>query len=767
MINKTGLQNCPAKSINSLIHLTVFLVISAFIFTAILAGSAAAAPLIKSIDITGNKKIEEATVRSKMKSIVGEPFSESTVQDDIKSIYSIGYFDDISVEIEQFEGGIKLIFTLQEKPTIVSIDFQGNEEFEAEKLKEKVTIASGAIANPQLIADNVEKIVSFYQSEGYWHARVIPVIREISEDAVALTFQVDEGKKVVIKDITFEGNSALSDKKIEKVMTTKEWWLFSFITSSGKYSKDALSADIERIRDLYNSKGYIYIVISEPEITLNPEKTKLFIKINISEGDQYKVGDVKFAGNTVFENSRLSAGLKTISGEIFDRSALRGDIDNIVELYMEKGYARADINPLIDVDKGKKTADITMAITEGAIFSIGRIEISGNKKTRDKVIRREMRLDEGETFNSKLLKRSYERITNLNFFESVNITPLPSVEESLIDLHVNVEEKLTGMLSVGGGYSSVDKFMVMGELTQANLFGKGLYLKFKAELSATRTNYNISLRDPWFMDQPISASMSLYNESFEYPDYDKKTTGGSIGFGKELSEYVAGNIVYNIESVEITNVVSRTSSLISDQIGTSITSSISPSIWRDTRDNYIDTTTGTRTALYTTVAGLGGDNYFVKGVIDSGRYFPLFWNTVFSLRGRLGYASGFNGKELPLYERFYVGGINTVRGLSFGEAGPRNPNGERIGGNKEVIFNAEFIFPLAKEAKLNGVAFFDAGRAFENNEKIYINDLRPTTGLGVRWTSPFGPIRLEWGYNIDPKPDESSSKIEFTMGGVY
>ncbi|MBI4827164.1 MAG: outer membrane protein assembly factor BamA [Nitrospirae bacterium] len=767
MINKTGLQNPPAKNINSLICLTVFLAISAFILAAILPGTTEAAPLIKSIDITGNRKIEEAAIRSKMKSLAGEPFSESTVHDDIKSIYSIGYFDDISVDIEQFEGGVKLIFTLKEKPAIASIDFQGNKEFDAEKLREKATIASGAIANPPLIADNVEKIVSFYQSEGYWHARVIPVIREISEDAVALTFQVEEGKKVVIKDINIEGNSALSDREIEKVMATKEWWLFSFITSSGKYSKDLLSVDIERIRELYNSKGYIYVVISEPEITLNPEKTKLFIKINISEGDQYRVGDVKFAGNAVFESSRLSAGLKTVSGEIFDRSALRTDIDNIVELYMEKGYARADINPLIDVDNGKKAANITMSITEGAVFSIGRIEISGNKKTRDKVIRREMRLDEGQTFNSRLLKRSYQRITNLDFFESVNITPLPRVDESLIDLHVKVEEKLTGMLSVGGGYSSVDKFMVMGEVTQANLFGKGLYLKLKAELSATRTNYNISLRDPWFMDKPVSASMSLYNESYEYPDYDKKTTGGSVGLGKELSEYVAGNIIYNFESVEITDVAEGASSLISDQKGKSITSSISPSIWKDTRDNYIDTTTGARTALYTTVAGLGGDNYFVKGIIDSGRYFPLFWDTVFSLRGRAGYASGFNEKELPIYERFYVGGINTVRGLSFGEAGPRNPNGERIGGNKEVIFNAEFIFPLAKEAKLKGVAFFDAGRAFENNEKIYINELRPTTGVGVRWTSPFGPIRLEWGYNLDKQIDESSSKIEFTMGGVF
>ncbi|MBI4844212.1 MAG: outer membrane protein assembly factor BamA [Nitrospirae bacterium] len=738
-----------------------------FLTVLIVPAPANAAPLVRDIVIQGGKKIEKATVYSKLKSSVGEPFLESLVQEDIKAIYGIGYFDDVKVEIEEFEGGVRLIYNLKEKPSIAGIDFQGNKEYDADKLKEKISITIGAIANPSLISENAGKLLSFYQSEGYWNASVVQIIKEISEDSVALTFQIDEGKKVAIKEIAIEGNNAIPAKKIKKVMATKESWLFSFITGSGIYSKDVLRGDIERIRDLYNSEGYIYAVVSEPEVALNEEKTKLFIKIPVSEGEQYRTGDVRFSGNSVFDAGELSAGLKTTSGEIFNRSSLREDIDAIIERYMEKGYARADINPIIDVNSDRKTANITMAVNEGDVFSIGRIEISGNTKTRDKVIRREMRLDEGDTYNSKLLKRSYQRINNLNFFENVSIAPLPRAAEPLIDLHVKVEEKLTGMLSVGGGYSSVDKFMVMGEITQANLFGKGLYLKLKAELSSVRTNYNISLRDPWFMDKPISASASLYNDTYEYPDYDKKSTGGSIGFGKELSEYVGGNIVYNLETVEITDVVEGASSLITDQEGTSTTSSISPSVWRDTRDNYLDPTTGSRIALNTTVAGLGGDNYFAKGVIDSGRYFPLFWDTVLSLRGRFGYASGFNGEELPLYERFYVGGINSVRGLSFGEAGPRNPNGERIGGNKELIFNAELIFPIAKEAKLKGVLFFDAGSAFENTENISVGKLRPTTGAGLRWNSPFGPIRLEWGFNLDQKPDETSSKIEFTMGGVF
>ncbi len=729
--------------------------------------AAGTSPIVKLVEIRGNRKISDDTIYSKIESKTGTPFSRNTVRDDIKRLYAIGYFDDVRVEIEPFEGGVKLIFNLVEKPTIVSLDFQGNKEIETKKLKEKITITSGAIANLSLITDNVGKIVSYYQSEGYWLVNVVPVIREISEDAVALTFRIEEGPKVVIKDITIEGNKAISAKKIKKVMKTRERWLFSFITGSGIYKKEQIRQDMEKIRDLYHNNGYIYAAVSEPEITLSPDRKKLSLTISISEGDQYKVGELKVSGNTVFTGSELLKHMKIAPGRVFDRSALRADIDRIIDLYMERGYARADINPLITVNAEKKTVNITLSIREGGIYRIGRINISGNTKTRDKVIRREMRLDEGDIFNKKLLKRSYQRINNLNYFESVDITPVPRVDEHLIDMDIKVKEKTTGMLSIGGGYSTIDKFMVMGEITQANLFGKGLRLRLKAELSSRRKNYNIALQDPWFMDKPISASFSIYNESFEFLDYDKRSTGGSIGFGKELTEYIGGRISYRLEKVDITNIAENASSRIREQEGEKVTSSISPAIWKDTRDSFLDPTTGSRNALYTTVAGLGGDNYFVKGLFDSIWYFPVIRDTTFSIRGRFGYAAGFAGRELPLYERFYVGGINTVRGLGFGEGGPRNEQDEKIGGNKELIFNSEYIIPVAKDIGLKGVLFFDYGASFDKRDNISLSDMRSTAGFGFRWMSPFGPIRLEWGYNLYPREGENSNRLEFTMGGVF
>lgn len=767
LIKSIARAGCLDNLENKRYIFTALILVISFVFLCTQIVFAETGPQIKLIELTGNKKIGDATIISKIRSSVGTPFSKNAVQEDIKRLYRIGYFDDIRVEIDTFEGGVKLIFVFIEKPTIVSLDFQGNSEYETKDLKEKITLTSGAIANLSLITDNVRKIIAYYHSEGYWLVKVTPVLREISDNAVALTFQVDEGPKVVIKKIEIEGNDALSAKQIKKAMQTRKRWLFSFITGSGIYIKEQLKEDVERIKQLYHNNGYIYVAVSEPKIVLDPDRKKLTLFISISEGDQYRIGELKVTGNTAISGPEILGSIKSAPGLIFDRGALRDDISGTIDLYMEKGYAMADINPIVDVKAEEKIANITLSVTEGGIYKIGRIDISGNTKTRDKVIRREMRLDEGEIFNKKLIKRSYQRINNLNFFEKVDLTPMPRTEEKVIDLNVDIKEKMTGMLSLGGGYSSIDKFMVMGEITQTNLFGKGLYLKLRADLSSRRTNYNLSLSDPWFMDKPISASVSIYNEVLEFPEYDKKATGGAVGFGKEFSEYVGGKIVYSLEYVEITDVLDSASSIVKDQEGEKITSSISPSIWKDTRDSYIDPTTGSRYALYTTIAGLGGDNYFVKTVADSIWYQPAIWNTTFSIRGRLGYATGFNDEKLPLYERFYVGGISTIRGLGFGEGGPRNENGEKKGGNYEAILNTELIFPLLEDIKLKGVLFFDYGGAFDEDDDIGLSDMRRTAGFGVRWLSPFGPLRLEWGFNLDPRFDENDNKIEFSMGGVF
>ncbi|MEW6571728.1 MAG: outer membrane protein assembly factor BamA [Nitrospirota bacterium] len=745
--------------------LLVITVLSLTLFCKILHSYSQELPIINSIEIQGLKRIEESAVKSKIAQQVGEPLSQDKTNEDIKNIFKMGYFDDVRAEIEPFEGGVKLIYIVKEKPTIIKIDFQGNEEFDDSKLKEQLTITTGAIADVVLIQENANKLRTFYEEEGHYLSRIVPVIKKISENEVSLTYQIEEGPKVKIKKINIEGNKAISDGKIKRAIQTKEWWFFSFITSSGYYKKDNMESDIDRIRDLYLNNGYIQVAVGEPQIKLTEDQTRMIITIPLSEGEQFLVSSTEISGNTVYGTEEIKKRVTMTPGKPFSKATLRKDIISISELYSENGYALITVTPDLIPDQENKSVKVILNIDEGDRYRIGRIEISGNTKTRDKVIRREVRLDEGDIFNSALIKRSYERINNLNFFETVELAPKPRPEEKLVDLEVKVKERPTGFFSIGGGYSSVERFIAMVELTQGNLFGRGQYIKLRGELGGRTSYYDITFRDPWFLDRPITFSTSLYNVTREYIEYEKKATGFSISFGKRFSDYWWSNVEYNFEDAEIFNVSEEAPRIIREQEGTSVTSSITPSLVRDSRDNFIDPSRGSRNSIYVTYAGIGGTNNFVKGEIDSAWYLPIK-STTLMLRGRFGYATGIGDDELPLYERFYVGGIYTVRGLGFGEAGPRDEEtGDVIGGTEELIFNMDYIFPLISSIRLKGVAFFDAGNSYEEFKNF--GELRYTTGLGVRWISPVGPVRIEWGYNLDRKPGERSSRFEFAFGTFF
>ena len=411
-------------------------------------------PVVNSIEIKGLKRIEEGAVKAKLSQKIGEPISQEKTNEDIKTIFKMGYFDDVKVELEAFEGGVKLFYIIKEKPSVVRVEFQGNKELDDTKLKEKITITPGSIADTVLIQDNAVIIGKIYEEEGYWLSNIVPVVKKISDDEVSITFQIDEGTKVKIKNILFEGNKNMASKKIKKAMETKEWWLFSFVSSTGYYKKDQMAGDTERIRGLYFDNGYIKVIVAEPEITVDKDKKGMDINIRISEGDQYKLSSINFSGNKIYDNETLSKKIKLVPNVVFRKSLLEKDIRSISELYSEKGYALVSVVPDLSPDDANKTVAVALTIDEGDKYRIGRIEISGNTKTRDKVIRREIRLAEGETFDSSKLRRSYERINNLQFFDSVDMVPKPKYEDKTVDLEVKVKEKPTGFLSVGGGYSS-------------------------------------------------------------------------------------------------------------------------------------------------------------------------------------------------------------------------------------------------------------------------------------------------------------------------
>lgn len=746
-----------------------FLLLLALTITAGSVAYAQESPLVNKIEIQGLKRIEEGAVKAKISQKTGDPVSRDKIDEDIKSIFKMGYFDDVRVEIDAFEGGVKLVYVIKEKPAIIRVDFQGNKEFDDSKLKEKITVTPGSIADTVLIQDNALKLKKFYEEEGYWLANIVPVTKKVSEDELTLTYQIDEGSKIKIRKIIIEGSNSISASKLKKAMETKEWWLFSFVTSAGYYKKEQMEGDVERIKDLYFNQGFLKVIVAEPEVAVDQDRRGMTITIRVSEGEQYRISSMDFTGNKAFDNETIRKKISITPSSVFSKNLLGKDIQAISALYTENGYALAAVTPDLLPDDRNKTVAVILSISEGDKYRIGRIEVSGNTKTRDNVIRREFRFDEGETYDSSKLRRSYERINNLNFFESVEVVPKPKYEAKTVDLEVRVKERPTGFLSVGGGYSSVDKFIATADLTQGNLFGKGQYLKIKGELGGRSSLYEISFRDPWFLNKPVSFSTGIYKTTREYIEYDKEAFGLYLSLGKSLSEYWRGDISYNFEKATISNVDAEASAIVRDQEGSRITSSISPSVTRDTRDSYLDPMRGSRHAVSFTFAGLGGSNAFIKGSLDSAWYFP-WGQTSFMVRGRLGYARGIFGKKLPLYERFYVGGIYSIRGLGFGEAGPRDPKtNDPIGGTEELIFNTEYIFPILPEMKLKGVVFFDAGNSYDEFRVPDIGLLRYTTGLGLRWISPMGPIRIEWGYNLhkDPKRDESSSKFEFAFGSFF
>jgi len=755
---------------------------------------------VVAIEVRGNQRIETATIRSRLKTKEGSPLSADRVREDIKSLYQLGFFLDVRVDSDPVDGGVKVIYVVAERPYVSDIGFVGNMEIMTDKLKEKITIKPKSFLDDVRVKENAEHLRQYYDEEGYYNTIVIPVLRMQGDgDKVALTYYIKEGAKATVKKIQFEGNKAYRPKALLKNIDTQEYSVWSsWLTSAGYYKKEMLNEDVDKLKDYYLNNGYLQVQVGTPQIRFKEDRSQTLVSYPIlhgeidypyefhtvrasiafplSEGDQFRVRTITVNGHRVFTTDRLREVLKLKEGDLFRRNVLREGVAAIHDLYGEKGYLYATIIPQYTTDLAAKTVDLALDIAEDNPMRIRQIMITGNDKSRDKVIRREMRLNEQDRVDTRLLRRSFQRINNLNFFDSVEIVP-DRVSSEEVDLQVRVKEKSTGAFSIGGGYSSIDKVVGMAEITQGNLFGRGELLRGRAEFGERRNTYSLTFSEPYLLDYPVSGTVDLFNQTRDFNSYKERRIGGDLVLGKSFSEYVRGSLSYTLETLTIFDVGSSAPTLVSDQAGKGTTSSLSATIARDTRDFYFDPKEGTRTALTVEYAGtfLGGDNDYVKSVLDLSRFFPLRWDTVFSLHGRLGYAGGIAGTDLPIGERFYVGGINTVRGFNFGKAGPCKvgdelvpcSEGQIVGGNKELIFNAEFLVPLVPEAKIKGVFFFDAGKAFDDKEPIRLNELRYGAGFGIRWISPIGPLRLEWGYNLRPKENERHSTVDFTIGTLF
>lgn len=728
------------------------------------------AQTIKSLDIRGTKRIEESAVRGRLTLKVGDAYTPETIRTQIRLIYEMGYFEDVQIETEPVAGGVAVVFVVREKPFITEVVFDGNENLSDDKLKEKITIRSQTFLDQQQAKESAEKIRLAYHEDGYYHADVYPIIQTLEEDRKRLTFYIKEGERARIKTVTFEGMKALTKKELFKVLATREWvWLISNFTDAGILKREELGNDVERIREVYMNKGYLNVQIGMPLVELTPDKKWFLVTFPIVEGEPFTVREVGFRGNTVFEEAELKTGMRITPGEVFQRAKIRDEIGRLTELYGAKGYAFTDVSPSVNPDQQSRTATILFHIKEGDLIRIREIRISGNDRTRDNVIRRELRLNEQDIIDTASIKRSFQRLNNLNFFETVEILP-KQVEQDKVDLEVKVKEKPTGSFSIGGGFSTLDQFVAVADITEGNLYGKGYTVRVRGQLGQRRSLGLISFRNPYLHDSLTSFQADLYSTFTNYITYFEEKSGVSATFGRWFSEYANGSFSLVAEQLTFSDPSLDAPDFILQQIGKQSTTGFRSMISRDTRDYYLDPRTGTRASLGLDFGTpyLGGTNNFYKFSVDGIKYTPLLFDTRLSIRARYGVVDGLGGKPIPLTERFFVGGINTMRGFVFGRAGPVTPSGSLEGAAKQLILNADFIFPVSSEAKLNGVLFFDYGKGFDDNEPVNFK-LRPAAGLEARWISPFGPLRAAYGINLDPNPQlqEKKGVFEFSVGSLF
>lgn len=740
---------------------------------------------ISGIVITGNESREAASILPLLKSRVGDTYSAEKANDDVKTIYKIGIFQDVRMEATSGEKGITLVFTVVEKPLVREIRVNGNKEISSDKIREALDLKTGSVYSAGELAKNVKKIKKLYADDGYYLAEVDTSTATVGKNGIRLTFNVKEGTKVLIKTITFEGNKIFSARKLRKQMETKQKWFLSWITGAGTYKEDVLKNDVNRIADLYYNNGYINIKVGEPKVRLLPDKSGLEVTIGITEGEQFRTGSLEFKGDLLETKEVLKEKLKLETGKVFSREVLRGDVFTLTDLYADKGYAYTNVSPLSKVDQEKRTIDITFEFEKGDKIYIERINISGNTKTRDKVIRREFKLAEGDLYSSTALKRTKQNINNLGFFEEASIAPAKGSAPNKMNLNTEVKEKSTGQFSVGAGYSSSDGILGQGSITQNNFLGLGLKGTLSASVGGKTQLYNIGLTDPYFLDSNWTLGFDIYRSERDYEDYTRRVTGGDIKAGYKISDTLSTFWVYKYEVkslFDFSAAMLANPSLLTETSGT--VGSLYGSITLDKTDYRLDPSkgyTGTFSAEY---AGLGGNQRFIRFIGNSAVFFPLMWDTVLSLRGEVGVILR-NGKEVPIDEKFYLGGINTLRGYSSRTVCPVKTNTVTtfnamtgiptsassyvyLGGVKEAVVNLDWVFPIIKDAGLKGVVFFDAGNSYAPGQQIFSNMLY-SYGAGIRWYSPMGPLRLEYGIPVNPRQgiDSNSGKFEFSIGGFF
>ena len=715
----------------------------------------------------GKKTVDEAALRNSMSTRAGQVYSLERLDADIKSLYESGKVDDVRWLAEPAGDGVKLIAEVATRPDLDSVGFAGNTVFSDKKLAKESKLKSGGSLSDEQILTARRNIETYYQGYGYPDVSVKHRMQPADDGGVSLIFLIDEGIKNEVRKITFQGNSNITAKDLKKVMKTKEKGLFSIITKSGRIQGNQLEEDLEEVLDYYRNRGYLRV--SSPGVKRIPTGDgKLDLVIPINEGIRYKVAGVGFGKITVFTPEELYPALTLVGGDSYSAKKMRADIEMIRSYYGSRGYADAAVFPDIQ-NASNDTVQITYRITEGGRFRVGRVSISGNTKSQDKVIRREVPLKPGDWFNSVDLEKTRTRLRNLNYFNDAQVTAVPG-GNGYRDLNILVDEKKTGNLSFGVGFSVIDDLVGYVTLEQTNfdLFnpwnftGGGQRFTANLRAGAQRRDLTISLVEPWFLDRQLALGGELfYRDALFFSDYFNQTNMGfSIFLRKPLTDKSFIRTEYRIEDIEIDpdndGIDGTRDDYFAALAGNSIRSSIGLSYVFDNRDSNQVPREGQKFEAGVNYAGLGGDVNTVTFNVAGQKYWNLKYDTIFSLNGEIVMVDSLNNDEVPIFDRQFLGGPRTLRGFEFRDVAPRDAaSQETIGGNSMAWISAEFTVPLVEQVR--GALFYDAGFVNAGSWDASVSDLYTDFGVGVRLNLPFGPLAFDYAFPLQ-SPDPIADK---------
>jgi outer membrane protein insertion porin family len=758
------------------------------------AGAVDAAQTVVRVDIAGNVRVEEDAIRVHLSSQAGAPFDQDALDRDIRAIYAMGFFDQVSAEIAPEGRGIVLTFTVHERPLVRGVAIEGTDEVKKEEVEQALRVRPHTILDPARARQGIEAVKKLYGEKGYLDAKIDYTTTPVGENEVDVKYEITEGPLVRIDEIEIEGNEAFSDRELRAIMQTKTEWILSFVTGAGNLNRDVLKADVERLTAWYYDHGYVTVQVAEPRVERRDDT--LVVTIGVTEGEQFTVGAVGLRGKDVPQVPEDALErLATQEGEVFRASTLRDDVQLLTDRMSEDGYAFAKIEPETLIDPDKKTVQVTFEVERGAPVTVERIEVAGNTKTRDHVVRREMRLQEGELFSGTRLRKSREALQRLGFFSEVNVTTRKGAADDAMHVLVDVKEAQTGAFSAGAGFSSADNLLFNVRIQENNLFGRGQRLLLNADVGSIRRNIIVSFTEPYFRGTPLTVGLDAFSWRLRFDEFAREGTGASVSFtypvtawgydtlwGFPLEEVRVG-ADYRLERAEIDDLDFFATRSIRAEEGSSIISSITPKISRNTLNHAFDPTDGSFQELSLEIAGLGGDQFLKSEA--RGRWYYTFWkpkwwgDLTYSLGANLAYGigdEGIDGDELPLFERYFPGGINTIRGFESRSLGPRESRKNRfgeviavtpIGGSTQFILNNELIFPIVPGIGLKGVVFADIGNAYTADEVFSFDETRIAVGAGARWLSPLGPLRIELGLPVRKKNRDRRSLVLFSFGGPF